>query len=86
MIKTYPEMNQEIAKILRWSEHPHEQYAAQYIDELQASNARLFSACQAADNFLDWSHAGHNLGRGLGSAQVLAYNHVKRLIAEALGD
>ena len=40
MIKTYPEMNEKIVGILRLGGQG-EQYAAQYIEELQAENAAL---------------------------------------------
>lgn len=40
MIKTYPEMNEKIVGILRLGGQV-EQYAAQYIEELQAENATL---------------------------------------------
>lgn len=40
MIKTYPEMNEKIVGILRLGGQV-EQYAAQYIEELQAENAAL---------------------------------------------
>lgn len=40
MIKTYPEMNEKIVGILRLGGQA-EQYAAQYIEELQAENAAL---------------------------------------------
>lgn len=39
-MKTYPEMNEKIAGILRLGAEP-EQYAAQYIEELRAENAAL---------------------------------------------
>lgn len=39
-MKTYPEMNEKIAGILRLGTGP-EQYAAQYIEELRAENAAL---------------------------------------------
>ena len=39
-MKTYPEMNEKIAGILRLGTGP-EQYAAQYIEELRAANAAL---------------------------------------------
>lgn len=40
MIKKYPEMNEAIVGILRLGGQ-HEQYAAQYIEELKAENAAL---------------------------------------------
>lgn len=40
MIKTYPEMNEAIVGILRMGGQS-EQYAAQYIEELQAENAAM---------------------------------------------
>ena len=39
-IKTYTAMNEQIADILKFGDEP-EQYAAQYIKELQAENAAL---------------------------------------------
>lgn len=39
-IKTYPAMNEQIADILKFGDEP-EQYAAQYIKELQSENAAL---------------------------------------------
>lgn len=40
MIKTYKQMNDKIVDILRLGDEA-EQYAAQYIEELQAENAAL---------------------------------------------
>lgn len=50
MIKTYPEMNEKIVGILRLGGQV-EQYAAQYIEELQAENAALKESLDKAVEF-----------------------------------
>ena len=45
MVQTYQGMNKEIVGILRAGGIPHEMYAAQYIEELQAEVERLRREC-----------------------------------------
>ena len=46
-MNTYPEMNENIVTILRWTDNPVSLYAAVRIEELEAKQERLVKACKA---------------------------------------
>lgn len=50
-MKTYPEMNEKVADILRHGDKI-EQYAAQYIEELRKENAELKHRAEVAERAL----------------------------------
>ncbi len=71
--KLYPRMNAKIVSLLRISGHPHSDYAAAYIENLEAQRDILLNACHLVIDYPNLNAAKH-CRKAVGDVQSIDYD------------